>query len=173
MKFFATIGGQTYEIDVEGAGQISVDGVPVAVDMERIGDGNLYSLLVDHRSHEAEVEANPGQRGRYYVLVSGTRFEVRVQDERARRLAPAQRKSEAGVSESTVRAPIPGLVVKVLVVPGQAVVEGETLLILEAMKMENDLKAPHAGIVHEVRVQPGAQVALGETLASVKTTERT
>jgi biotin carboxyl carrier protein len=142
--------------------------------MEHIGEGNLYSLLVDHRSHEAEVEAeaDPGQRGRYHVLVSGTRFEVRVEDERARRLAPAQRKSEAGISETTVRAPIPGLVVKVLVTPGQAVVEGETLLILEAMKMENDLKAPHAGIVHEVRVQPGAQVALGETLASVKTTER-
>ena len=59
-----------------------------------------------------------------------------------RRLALVDRNLKPPDGELTVKAPIPGLVVKVLVAPGQQVVEGEPLLILEAMKMENELRAP-------------------------------
>ncbi len=167
MKYYASIDGNTFEVSIEGANRITIDGVPVDADIEHISYGNLYSLLVDHTSHEVEVE-NAGRRGEYGVLISGIRYGVVVQDERTRRLVPAERKAQAAAGETTIRAPIPGLVVKVLVEPGQQVTEGQPLLILEAMKMENDLRAPHAGTVHEVRVQPGAQVALGQALALIK-----
>jgi biotin carboxyl carrier protein len=70
--------------------------------------------------------------------------------------------------ELSIKAPIPGLVVRVLVEPGRPVVEGETLLILEAMKMENEIRAPRAGVIHEVRSEPGAQVASGQILLTLK-----
>ncbi len=168
MKYYASIDGQTLEVCIEGANRITIDGVPVEADIQHLSYGNLYSLLVDHTSYEADVEANAGRRGEYAVLISGIRYGVVVQDERTRRLVPAERKAQAAAGETTIRAPIPGLVVKVLVEPGQQVAEGQPLLILEAMKMENDLRAPHAGTVHEVRVQPGAQVALGQALALIK-----
>jgi oxaloacetate decarboxylase alpha subunit len=52
--------------------------------------------------------------------------------------------------------------------PGQTLAEGDTLVILEAMKMENELRAPRAGVVHEVRVKPGDQVALGQVLVTLR-----
>ncbi len=70
--------------------------------------------------------------------------------------------------ELSIKAPIPGLVVKVAVEPGQEVAEGDTLIILEAMKMENELRAPRAGVVLEVKVDPGAQVALGQAMVSLR-----
>ncbi len=168
MKYFVTIGSETYEILIEGPDRITVDGVPVQADMQSVGRQDLYSLLLDQASHEIEVEAEPGKRGQFDVLIEGTRYVARVQDERARRLTGAERKVQPAAGEVSVRAPIPGLVVKVLVEPGQVVAEDETLLILEAMKMENDVRAPHAGTVREVRVAAGSQVALGQVLVSIR-----
>jgi biotin carboxyl carrier protein len=168
MKYFATVENQTYEIDIDHSGRVTVDGVELSTDMRRVGRLDLYSLLLDNRSHEVLVEPDYEQRNLYGVLVAGTRYQVKVQDERSRRLALADRTLRAPAGELAVKAPIPGLVVKVPIVPGQAVVEGETLVILEAMKMENELRAPRAGTVHEVRAEPGAQVALGQVLVTIR-----
>ena len=71
-------------------------------------------------------------------------------------------------SSVVVKAPIPGLVVRVLVAPGQQVVEGEPLLILEAMKMENELRAPRAGVIHDVRVETRMLVTLGQVMLTLR-----
>ena len=168
MKYFVTVDDQTYEIVIDGAGWVTVDGVRVAADMQRIGRIDLYSLLVDNASYEVAVEPSGDQRNVSNVLVAGTRYAVRVQDERTRRLALADRSLKPPPGELLIKAPIPGLVVKVMVAPGQAVSEGETLVILEAMKMENELRAPRAGVVHEQRAVPGAQVALGQVLVTMR-----
>jgi biotin carboxyl carrier protein len=125
-------------------------------------------LLLDHASYELAVDPDGEQHSSYGVMVSGLRYEVRVQDERSRRLALADRSLRAPEGELAIRAPIPGLVVKTLVSPGQGVAEGETLLILEAMKMENEIRSPREGTVHEVRVESGAQVAIGQVLVSLR-----
>jgi pyruvate carboxylase subunit B len=63
---------------------------------------------------------------------------------------------------------MPGLVVKVLVEPGQTVAPGQSLVVLEAMKMENELKAPGAAIVAAVAVKPGEAVDKGQTLVEMR-----
>jgi glutaconyl-CoA decarboxylase len=63
-----------------------------------------------------------------------------------------------------VVAPMPGNVLKVLVKPGEAVTEGQTLVILEAMKMENEINAPSAGTVKQIVADVGSVVATGDTL---------
>jgi len=168
MKYYATVGSQVYEISIDRPDRISVDGVELAADMRPVGGGQLYSLLLDHVSHEIVVDPDAEERNVYGVMVSGLRYEVRVQDERSRRLALADRSLRAPEGELAVKAPIPGLVVKMLVGPGQGVAEGETLLILEAMKMENEIRSPREGTVHEVRVEPGTQVAMGQVLLSLR-----
>jgi urea carboxylase len=65
---------------------------------------------------------------------------------------------------TAVESPVPGSVWKVLVTPGSKVAEGETLIIVESMKMEMAVPAPSAGIVHEIRCAEGRPVALGQTL---------
>lgn len=167
MRFFATIENQTYEVVIEGD-QMLIDGVQVEADMQRTGQQDLYSLLMDHASHEVVVEPDGLQRGQYGVLIAGTRYNVKVQDERARRLVVAERRAQQGGGDVALRAPIPGLVVSLSVLQGQRVDEGEPVLILEAMKMENELRAPVAGTVQEVRAQAGAQVATGQMLLSIR-----
>jgi biotin carboxyl carrier protein len=168
MKYYATVSGQVYEISIDHPNRISVDGVELSVDMRPVGGGQLYSLLLGHVSHEVVVDPEGEQRNSYGVMVSGLRYQVQVQDERSRRLALADRSLRAPEGELAIKAPIPGLVLKTLVDPGQAVAEGETLLILEAMKMENEIRAPREGKVHEVRVEPGTQVAMGQVLLSLR-----
>ena len=149
-------------------GRITVDGVELATDIRAVAGAQLYSLLLDNASFEVLVDADAEQRNVYGVMVSGLRYLVKVQDERSRRMALADRTLRAPEGELAIKAPIPGLVVKVLVAPGQTVAEGETTLILEAMKMENEVRAPRAGVVHEVRVDAGSQVAMGQVVLMLR-----
>ncbi len=167
MKYFATVDGVTYEISVEAHGRVLVDGVELAADMRPAG-GQTHSLLLENASHEILLEEMEGHSDLYPIILSGRRYIVRVQDERSRRLAQADRRIHVSDAEQALKAPIPGLVVKVLVEPDQEVEEGETLLILEAMKMENELRAPRHGVVHEIRTEPGAQVTGGQVLLTLR-----
>ena len=73
----------------------------------------------------------------------------------------------AATGGAPVNAPLAGTVVKVLVQPGQAVAEGESIIILEAMKMETSVSAPAAGNIVEVRVQSGDSCAVGDVLVTL------
>ena len=168
MKYYATINEQTFEIAVDTPGRITVDGTELAADMQAVGGRQLYSLLLDNVSHEVLLDPDAEQRNVYRVMVGGRRYIVKVQDERSRRLALADRTVRASGAEAAVKAPISGLVVKTAVAPGQTVVEGETLIILEAMKMENELRSQRSGVVHEVRVARGDQVASGQVLMTIR-----
>jgi biotin carboxyl carrier protein len=168
MKYFATINDETYEIDIDHHGRVTIDGQELGADMRLVGGQQMYSLLIDNASHEIVLDPEVEQRNMYGVMVGGLRFLVKVQDERSRRLALVDRSLRVPAGELLIKAPIPGLVVKIPVIAGQEVVEGDTLVILEAMKMENELRAPRAGTVLEVRVAPGAQVALGQTMLTLK-----
>jgi biotin carboxyl carrier protein len=101
------------------------------------------------------------------VLMWGAYYSVRVMDEREQRLA----KSSAGFvpddGEMVIRSPMPGMIIAVPVEEGQAVEAGQTLVILESMKMENELKAPRAGTVHVVNVKAGDSVEQNKRLISV------
>ncbi len=168
MKYYATINDHTYEIVIEHGGRILVDGIEYSVDLRPIGGRQLYSLLLNNASYEIVLDPNTDQRNMYDILVGGQRYLVKVQDERARRLSLADRNLKPPEGELVVKAPIPGLIVKVLVTASQEVAEGEPLLILEAMKMENELRAPRHGIVHEVRVEARMQVAQGQPLITLR-----
>jgi len=93
---------------------------------------------------------------------------MRVEDERARRLAETGRGLGAPSGEVVIKSPMPGLIVAVRVKPGQDVKKGETLVILESMKMENELKAPRDGKVGSVRVEGRQAVEQGQTLATIE-----
>lgn len=71
-------------------------------------------------------------------------------------------------ADGRVKAPIPGVVTRILVEQGQPVEMGQTLLILEAMKMENQIRAPRAGVVSNLNTMVGRGVMLGELLAEIK-----
>ena len=91
MKYYATIGEQTYEIAIDQHDRIVVDGVELAADMKAVDERLLYSLLLDNFSYEVVLDNDTDQRNFYGVMVGGQRYQVKVQDERSRRLALADR----------------------------------------------------------------------------------
>ena len=160
MKYFATVNGREFEVEIEG-GQVRVDGEAVAVDLSQIGVPELYSILLNGYSYEVLVEE---QRQEYAVTLAGQQFHVQVEDERSRRLNAGRKGPLIPKGELVVKAPIPGLVVKVLVQAGDDIPEDHPLVILEAMKMENEIRSLRAGVVRSVDVSTGQRVEQGAAL---------
>jgi pyruvate carboxylase subunit B len=152
MKYVKVVGNQQYEIEIDGDGELTVNGEKREVDFLTLGP-SLYSLITDNMSLQVVVEDADNH---YDVLMKGHLYEIQVLDERA--LLMAQRRGGLGVSSGEVHAPMPGLIVAVPVTVGQAVEAGQTLVILESMKMQNELKSPSSGIVETVRCEAGQTV---------------
>jgi len=161
MKYQAQVEDTIYEIDIDEDGRIRVDGETVEASLLQVGVLGLYSLLVDHESVELVVEET--QHG-YRVMLGSHIFDVKVADERQLRLAGEQGALVAPTGDLVVKAPIPGLVTRVLVNEGDEVEADQPLAILEAMKMENELRAQRAGVVSEIKIKPGENVEQGAEL---------
>ncbi len=155
MKYLAQVDGTTYEIEIANDGTITLDGHPIEADLLQVDPLGLHSLIMNHRSYELVIEEQ--QRG-YRVTLGSHTFQVDVADERQLRMESSRADVSAGDGDLPITAPIPGLVVKVLVEEGQTVDINTPLVILEAMKMENEIRAPRAGVIRDIGIEVGQSV---------------
>ena len=165
MKYISVVNGKEYTIEIIDERRITINGQEITVDFNSVSGQPVYSLLVDGKSFEGFVY--PGQE-EWEVLLMGRQYPVTVEDERERRLKAAAGGSVSETGKFYLKAPMPGMVVSVLVEEEQEVEKGQVLLILESMKMQNELKAPRAGTIGRVRVKPGESVEQRQTLLSVQ-----
>jgi biotin carboxyl carrier protein len=121
-------------------------------------------VLQNGARYKVECESGPDAEGYMVIRINGVRRAVRVLDERAKLLEKMGMSVSAGPASGDIKAPMPGKVLQVLVKPGDAVEEGQALLVLEAMKMENMIKALVAGTVSEVPIAEGEAVEKGALL---------
>jgi len=169
MKYFVTIGAQTIEVEVDGD-RVLVGGEAVDVQLAPLAGTPLYHLLLGAESWT--VAAQPLEEdGRWAMGAVGERVEVTVRDERTRETAALTTAAPGGAAPAVVRAPMPGLVVRVEVADGQRVDAGAGLVVVEAMKMENELRAPRAGMVQTVHVAVGQAVEKGMPLVTLGSPE--
>lgn len=161
MKYFVQLAGREFEVEIDGSG-VRLDGEPVTAALETVPGTPLRQLRLGDRTELFSMES--GGQGAWAVGLRGERWEATVIDERTRhiRSLTGDGRQRAGAGE--VKAPMPGLVLRVLVEPGQLVAAGAGLAVLEAMKMENQIKAPTAGVVEGVRVAAGQAVEKGQIL---------
>jgi biotin carboxyl carrier protein len=183
MRYVARIGEHTRVIELQENGhtrevvlesrQLTLDWRLVGVPLASLSDGEApaehYSMLVGDHSYEAYARLAPdadAEGTTVEVMIEGRPYIVTVEDERTRALASLA--GGAHVSgDAPIRAPMPGLVVNVLAEQGSAVERGQTVVVLEAMKMENDLTTPRAGVIKAVRVERGQTVNQGDVLVVV------
>ena len=161
MKYIVTVAGREREVDVDGE-RVSVGGREVAAALGRVPGTPLRQLSIDGRPGTLVMQ--PSGRGQWAVDMRGERWEVEVVDERTRHIRSLTGGADRERGAGALRAPMPGLVVRVLVEPGQAVNRGGGVVVLEAMKMENELKAAADGTVKTVRVGTGEPVEKGQVL---------
>ena len=164
MKYTVEVAGQTVEVEVDGE-RVVVNGQPAAV---RLGGrrGDATRSLVGGKESRPFVATREG-RGTWQLSADGVKLGVTVLDPRAQ----AMKQAGGGASlqrASQLKAPMPGLVVRVLTEAGHQVDAGQPLVVIEAMKMENELKASGAGRVKNVLVAPGARVEKGAVLIELE-----
>ncbi len=152
MKYVTIINNEQYEIEIDKDGGVLLNGESRDVDFLNLG-GSLYSVITQNQSIEVVID---DEDNKIEVMMNGRLYETQVLDERA--LLMAQRKGGLGNNSGEVNSPMPGLIVKVSVENDQNVHQGQTVVILESMKMQNELKAPISGTVTAIYVEAGQSV---------------
>lgn len=162
-KFNVTIGNQTYEVELNpselnrGIFTVTVDGQPVEVQLPNkpAEDGMMSWLMIDKQSQELIFD-------REFAWVQDYRgvHQLSVEDQ----AAPVARPPSG---DGRVKAPIPGLISRLLVEPGGYVENGQPVVVLEAMKMENEIRAQRDGVVSAILVELQQTVIRGEILLEI------
>ena len=175
MKYFVTVNGRAREVElVERLGEllVTVDGEPLDVSYEEVDLLGQVALTVRDgggapKSFGMSIE---GGDNKITATIAGHLYEVEIEDERERAAHAAER--EAAARGGTINAVMPGVVVELLVKPGDAVEAGRPLLILEAMKMQNEIGADVAGVVAAVHVAQAQAVDGGAKLVTIEVPEK-
>lgn len=161
-KLAVNIDGRRFEIEVNLLRRTGLE-LTVIVDGEEVkasvpsldGPEQMEWIMVDDRPYEIVVD--PALR---WIKAYSGLHRLEIQDMEA-----AVRRPSSG--DGRVKAPIPGLVTRVLVQQGDQVSAGQSILVLEAMKMENEIMAPISGVLSALHARPGKSVVLNETLAEI------
>jgi pyruvate carboxylase subunit B len=166
MKYHVTLRGHTYVIDVEG-GAVTVDGDRHEAHWAAIPGTPLIHLLLGKDSWTVACQPLDATGKRWALGAAGERLEAHVQDDRSKQIEALIGAGPRAAVEGVIKAPMPGLVVRVEVTVGQEVSPGTGLVVVEAMKMENELRAQGRGVVEAIHVSAGTRVEKGAPLVTV------
>jgi acetyl/propionyl-CoA carboxylase alpha subunit len=165
MKFAASVGSRTHVVDVTRESEryrVTLGDQVWDVDARLTAHG-ISSLIIDGVSHVVDVDDHGGE---CVVEVGGETYSIQV-EEHTRYIIRTRGGAAGGGGGQTLKAPLPGKITHVAVQAGDSVTAGQSLLVIEAMKMENELKAAAPGTVREVRVAAGQAVNAGDVLVVI------
>ncbi len=144
-----------------------IDGVTVDGDIQLQPNG-LISILFNNKSYTATIEEIDHKAKQMVVSINGSLRSIAISEPMDQLLASMGLDLKALQKVEPIKAPMPGMVLKVLVQPGQRIAKGDGLLILEAMKMENVLKASADATVKSINVQERTAVEKGAVLIELE-----
>ena len=154
---------QQWEVDYRSSDAVTLNSEPFAWDVADLGGGRFH-ILYEGRSFNAEVVEADYATKNIVLKLNGQRVELQAKDRFDLLLERLGMANAATTKVNELKAPMPGLIVDIRVQPGQAVLKGDPLLVLEAMKMENILKAPADGTVSGLKVVLRDNVQKGQVL---------
>ncbi len=167
MKFEVEIKNQKMSMDIDEERQLlNNDGQAQSYSLEVLDNGR-YLLRLGLKAYT--VDDVSVDHGRVQLSLNGQRYSVGIKDEQALLLESMGFTQQMGTDQNALKAPMPGKILDVLHQKGDKVKKGDSLIILEAMKMENELTSPADGQVEQVRVQPGDSVEKNAILIEINT----
>jgi biotin carboxyl carrier protein len=172
MQYVAVVQGVERQVEITAQGAdgftVHVDGVRFELTAQQIDASTLSVVAADAQAWAAGLTLDPATQDVLSVDVHGHNVPVAVYDLRRQALRQAQQSVQTADGPADVASPMAGKVVAVLVEEGQAVEQGQGLVVVEAMKMENELRAPKAGTIRRLKAEVGAAVDGGLALCVVE-----
>ena len=156
-----SVGNREYQVEVAG-NRLRIDGEQIQANLTALNELGLYLFSKGNQRREMHVSTKGSHT--YTAFAEGRHLVAQVERENAR----THRKTGA-IPQGDVSAPMPGIVIKTLVVEGEQVEKGQAVVIMESMKMQMELRAPAAGRVVKIAVQAHAQVDKGTLLVKITT----
>ncbi|UGU17042.1 acetyl-CoA carboxylase biotin carboxyl carrier protein subunit [Sinomicrobium kalidii] len=149
---------KTYKTKVNDTFDFTIDTRDITA-LNVAGNGkDAFHLLKDHRSRKAEITAADFLNKTYTIRMDGETYRVQISDDLDQLIEDMGFTRKAAEHILEIKAPMPGLVLDVQAEPGQTVSENDTLIVLEAMKMENVILSPRNGTIKSVTVKKGDAV---------------
>ncbi|MEJ5994146.1 biotin/lipoyl-containing protein [Pedobacter sp. Du54] len=142
---------------------IIVNDETIVLDRKGLSD-KITHIIFQNRSYTIEVIAFDKAEKTAAIKVNGSIYKVAVEDQFDQLLKQLGMDNLSTSKVQQIKAPMPGLVLNVLVTEGDEVKKGDNLLVLEAMKMENMIKSPTDGIIKKVAIKQGDKVEKNEVL---------
>lgn len=133
------------------------------LDIVETGTG-VYHLLMDDESYHIEVLKVDMETKTFEIKIRNNKYTLEIRDELDQLLHQMGMDNLNAVKINEIKAPMPGLVLNVMVEEGTKVEKGDNLLVLEAMKMENNIKSPTDGVVKMVKCEKGRAVEKNEVM---------
>jgi biotin carboxyl carrier protein len=164
MIYNVKVDDKDYKLElVEGPKRIEIrfNGRSIKLDNYQVNAGRLAMLLKDNKPYEFEITRDDSA---YDCWLASRVARCEVLSEKEARYSRLMGAGADIAKAEVLKAPMPGLVVRVLVESGQQVKKGDGLVIVEAMKMENELKAIHTGTIKKIHVQNGQAVEKNQVL---------
>lgn len=164
---FIVLNGQTsHTVQFLADDRVIIDGQERRIDAKLLNH-NQYSLLLDDTAYLIDLVRVDNSDGvsEQELRVGGRTFHLKPQDSRTRLLQSMVKSHVVAEGELAIRAPMPGLVARILTQAGARISPGGGVMILEAMKMENEIRSPSASTVKEIKVTQGQGVEKNQLLA--------
>jgi len=170
---FKSIGQErTYQVEIDGEiydliikdQLVTVNGKEIRATLSETDPGTFVLNLGNQKLEVFSGERNSENKSAISLSINNRSRELIVKDETQILLDSYKNESEGDSGTQAINAPMPGLVLKILVSPGDEVEKGDGLLILEAMKMENEIKAAQKAVVEEILVSNSQAVSKGEKM---------
>ena len=161
-EYVVTINGSKKLVNIINEYEASVDGKVVDYSLESL---NYSTYLLRINNNFYEISSKKIDVDEYLLLVKGKKINTITRTELQERATKLVEDAKASSNHHLdIKAPMPGMVLKIKKNAGDEIDSGDSILILEAMKMENDLKAPSSGKIKEIYVSEGSAVEKGDNL---------
>ncbi|MBK8364577.1 MAG: biotin/lipoyl-binding protein [Bacteroidetes bacterium] len=157
-----TVADKSFNVESEN-GSFSIDNKAFNADVLEFREGKFH-ILQDNRSYTAEIISFDKDEKSFEIKVNSNIYIVKVQDRFDQLLKQMGIDATAGKKVNDIKAPMPGMVLQVMVESGQQIKKGDAIVVLEAMKMENILKSPSDGVVKTVKVIKGDKVEKNQVM---------
>jgi len=142
---------------------LTITGNESNIQFEKIAD-NHFSILIGTSSYNAELIHLDAASKTACIKVNGNKYDLVLKDQYDELLKSLGIDAGASKKINDIKAPMPGLVLKVLVKDGDVIKKGDNLLVLEAMKMENSIKAPADATIKAIKITPGDKVEKNQVM---------